>query len=277
METPVKKQFYPTIRQSFRLIIRLALISIPISIPFGIIGYLLKKYLEQKSELIESSIYLVAYILPLLIIIRLGLKRFRSINTSDYSLKFNKIPANILFISIVIALSATVIIDPLVELIPMPESFRDFMLKLAQPNIFSFLLIVIAAPILEEILFRGIILEGFLKNYPPQKAIIWSAIIFGIVHMNPWQAIGATFAGLIIGWIYYRTNSLIPGMLIHFTNNLIAFFILALSNNKAETFVEFVGGREIYLTMFGVSLIILFVGFKTLEKSLKNYWLTKLL
>ena len=271
METPIRKQFYPTIWQSFKLIIRMVLISIPIAIPFVIIGEFIKKYPNHGSDFIDSSIFLVAYVIPFLIIIRLGLKRFRSINSSDFNLKFNKIPADIIIISIATALAATIIIDPLVELIPMPDSFRDFMLKLAQPNIFSFLLIVIAAPILEEIFFRGIILEGFLKNYPPQKAIIWSALIFGIVHMNPWQAIGATFAGLIIGWIYWKSNSLIPGITIHFTNNLIGFFILALSNNKAGTFVELVGGWKIYFTVLGVALVILLAGFKTLEMKFKNF------
>ncbi len=266
METPIQKQFYPTIWQSFKLIIWLVLISILIVIPFAIIGDFFKKYTIQGGGLIDSLIFLVAYVIPFLIIIRLGLKRLRSINSIDFNFKFNKIPFNIIFISIITALAATIIIDPLVELIPMSDSFRDFMLKLAQPNIFSFLSIVIIAPILEEIFFRGIILEGFLKNYSPQKAIIWSAFIFGIIHLNPWQAIGAFATGIIIGWIYWRSNSLIPGILIHFTNNLIAFCGIALSDNKTETFVEFVGGWQIYLTVFGISLIILFVGIKTLEK-----------
>ena len=93
-----------------------------------------------------------------------------------------------------------------------------------QPNISSFLTILIAAPLLEEVFFRGILLEGFLKNYSPAKAITWSALIFGMVHLNPWQAIGATVDGLLIGWLYWRTNSLIPGLIIHMFNNLIGFF-----------------------------------------------------
>ena len=73
------------------------------------------------------------------------------------------------------------VITPIDSLIPMPEILKKALLDLAGQNgIFSFLLIVIAAPILEELLFRGIILDGLLKNYSPLKSILISSFLFGL-------------------------------------------------------------------------------------------------
>jgi membrane protease YdiL (CAAX protease family) len=116
-----------------------------------------------------------------------------------------------------------VIIDPITVLIPVPDWFNDLMIKMVSKDIYSFVTIVMIAPIFEELIFRGIILDGFLKVYSPKKSIIWSSVLFALIHLNPWQAIGAFLIGLFIGWVYYRTQSIIPCILIHFTNNLIAF------------------------------------------------------
>lgn len=45
---------------------------------------------------------------------------------------------------------------------------------------------VIAAPVLEELIFRGMMLEGLLKKYSPVTSIIISSILFGVAHLNPW-------------------------------------------------------------------------------------------
>ena len=78
------------------------------------------------------------------------------------------------------------------------------------------------APIFEEIFMRGIILAGLLKKYSPKKAIIISAIIFGVWHFNIHQSVNATLIGLVLGIIYYKTNSLILCIVLHMTNNIFA-------------------------------------------------------
>jgi hypothetical protein len=75
-------------------------------------------------------------------------------------------------------------------------------------------------PILEEILFRGIILRGLLYSYSPWKAIILSAVIFGIIHGQPIIIMGGIFFGIFLGYIYYKSNSLGLTILLHFSTNL---------------------------------------------------------
>lgn len=79
---------------------------------------------------------------------------------------------------------------------------------------------VLIAPILEEIIFRSIILKGLLTRHSPKYAIIFSALIFGLVHGKPLQIWGAFIIGLIFGWIYYKTQSIGTTILLHSFLNL---------------------------------------------------------
>jgi hypothetical protein len=83
----------------------------------------------------------------------------------------------------------------------------------------SFLLAAIFAPIFEEWLCRGMILRGLLTKMKPAWAIVLSALFFAVIHMNPWQALNAFIIGVIMGYVYYKTGSLILTMIIHFVNN----------------------------------------------------------
>ena len=72
---------------------------------------------------------------------------------------------------------------------------------------------VIIAPVFEETIYRGIILNGMLKKYSPKKAIIVSSLIFGLIHLNLPQGLNAFVLGLIIATVYYYTRSLYICML----------------------------------------------------------------
>lgn len=77
------------------------------------------------------------------------------------------------------------------------------------------LAIVVLAPIFEELLFRGVILRGFLKNYGPMTSVIMTAVLFGVFHFNPIQSITAAILGLALGWMFIKTGSLWVCMLFH--------------------------------------------------------------
>ncbi|WP_176908081.1 CPBP family intramembrane glutamic endopeptidase [Hymenobacter lapidiphilus] len=84
----------------------------------------------------------------------------------------------------------------------------------------------IVIPVLEEVLFRGVLLQGLLRNKKPWVAIGQQALLFGLIHFNPAQSVGAFLIGLLLGWLCYRTGSLLPGIGIHALNNLGAFGLL---------------------------------------------------
>lgn len=78
---------------------------------------------------------------------------------------------------------------------------------------------VMAMPVLEELLFRGVILNGLLGSRRPWVAIGQSALLFGLIHFNPAQSLSAGLAGVLLGWLYYRTRSLGLCIGLHALNN----------------------------------------------------------
>lgn len=89
-------------------------------------------------------------------------------------------------------------------------------------SIYALLSIALVAPVFEELIFRGVILDGFLKRYKPGAAIFWSALIFGVMHMDPVQSSFVFFIGLLTGWLFWKTRSLFLCILLHVFNNLAA-------------------------------------------------------
>ena len=81
---------------------------------------------------------------------------------------------------------------------------------------------IIFLPFFEELLFRGLILYGLLCNYNLKKALVWSAFLFGLLHLNPWQFCGAFIWGIVFGWWFVKTQSLWPSIVGHVLNNAIA-------------------------------------------------------
>lgn len=76
------------------------------------------------------------------------------------------------------------------------------------------------APITEEVLFRGIILKGMINNYSVKKSIIFSSLLFAIVHGSIEQGIYAFIGGILFSIIYLYTKSLKYTIIAHFINNL---------------------------------------------------------
>ena len=87
-----------------------------------------------------------------------------------------------------------------------------------------FLLVAIVAPIVEELMFRGYILDAINRKHSDWTAIIWSSVLFGFLHFlgGPFY-IGSTFiGGIIYGWIRVRTGSLLPSIAGHMMWNIMA-------------------------------------------------------
>lgn len=204
---------YPSILQSVG-IIGIVILGM---IFFGPIMLLGKFIGEEPTTLIY---YLFAMGIPLWIIYAVKRVYMRDVSF-NFKIENKRIIPYMLIATIGLQFALTI---PLSNLLPMPDWAKEMFEQLAgkASNIYMFLTLVVAAPILEEFIFRGIMLNGLLKKYSPHKAIIVSSILFGFVHLNPWQFISAFILGLFIGWIYYKTRSLSLAIIIHAFNNFTA-------------------------------------------------------
>ncbi|WP_419748896.1 lysostaphin resistance A-like protein [Clostridium perfringens] len=90
--------------------------------------------------------------------------------------------------------------------------------------ILAFISVAILAPIVEEIIFRGIIFNEAAKYKGGAFPIIISALLFGLAHMQPIQIVYAFIVGLIFGFVYSKTHSLPIVMFLHMLNNLLTLF-----------------------------------------------------
>lgn len=107
----------------------------------------------------------------------------------------------------------------------------------------------IFGPIAEEIGFRGILLGGLLKTRcRPWLAILISAITFGLLHKFPLAFFGSIIFGIIVGWLYWCTGSIIPCIIVHVANN-------------SFTAIDTTGwNNTVFIIILIVSLLLLAIG-----------------
>ncbi len=84
--------------------------------------------------------------------------------------------------------------------------------------------VVIIAPIIEELIFRGVIMHGLMRNYSSSTAIFSSALMFALFHLNPWQFPATFVLGLLLGFLMVRKRNILLCILGHAINNGIALF-----------------------------------------------------
>ena len=121
----------------------------------------------------------------------------------------------------------------------------------------SFLVVAIFAPIFEEWLCRGMVLRGLLTKMKPVWAIVISALFFAVIHGNPWQALNAFLIGVLMGYVYYKTGSLILTMIIHFVNNGTAVILSNIESLKDYDYWIDILGKQNYTLVFIASCVVL--------------------
>lgn len=119
----------------------------------------------------------------------------------------------------VVVLAVTLLTDWLLALAPLSGWEEDLFASMSGDTLAAILLVCVLAPVTEEMLFRGLILRGFLARYPRWPAIAASAVLFGASHLNLYQFAAALLLGLLLGWLYERSRSLIPCIALHAAYN----------------------------------------------------------
>lgn len=189
--------------------------------------------------------------------VKFNLKSFGEVSGKTIGLSIPLIVAGMLFINLCS------------EFLGLPDLMQDTFLGMSR-NVFGIISITIMAPLVEELLFRGAI-QGYMlrKGIKPLHAILIASAIFGIVHMNPIQIPFAFAIGLIFGWLYYRTGSVVPGIIGHFINNSIACLQMAtLTEEEFNTkTIEWLGAGPTY-ALFALSLAVMIGMFLYLKKRL---------
>lgn len=128
----------------------------------------------------------------------------------------------------------------------------------------GYLAIGIMAPLSEEIIFRGAILRELLawtdrKGQPADRrqatrrawaAIALASLFFALAHVNPAQMPHAFLLGLLLGWLYWRSGSILPSLVLHVANNTVAFLIArAYPYMDDLTLGQMLGGSQLHVAL----------------------------
>jgi uncharacterized protein len=103
-------------------------------------------------------------------------------------------------------------------------------------RVLLFILMIVAAPLCEELIFRGILLQRWATKWNPSIALVLTSLIFGALHLN---VVGIGLLGLVAGVLYYQTKSLWAPIALHAINNTIgSLSLLPTGNSSASSHPE---------------------------------------
>lgn len=108
------------------------------------------------------------------------------------------------------------------KILPPPAWFWELFNKIFESDYGmygAFLKVVIMAPVIEELIFRGVIMHGLMRNYSKFTAVFISALMFALWHLNPWQFPATIILGLVLGILMLRTRSIYLCIIGHAINN----------------------------------------------------------
>lgn len=131
------------------------------------------------------------------------------------------------------------------EMMPELPNLAEHEFELIMTSPFGYIIIGLMAPLVEEIVFRGAILRALLRwKSNPWIGILISAALFSVIHMNPAQMPHAFLIGILLGWMYYRTDSIIPGVIYHWVNNSVAYLLFAFYPDPNIKMIDLFGGSQ---------------------------------
>ncbi len=234
----------------------------------SLIAVLMMKF--QGYESIPPHVTFIYYLIQLLPTIAFLLwRRNRAGRDSGLHFGIRNLNLPMLLWGVVLLLATGVVIEPLLALFP-TEGYEAVMQTVGLGG-WAILSTVVAAPILEEVLFRGLIFESCGERFGKGGALIISSLLFGLIHGVPVQMVNAFVVGLILGYVYLCTRSLVSVMIIHAVNNAIAYATIALFGNAGEvTLREVISQDWLYWVLYGLSAVVFVWALVRLWKTLRD-------
>ncbi|MBJ6143334.1 CPBP family intramembrane glutamic endopeptidase [Hymenobacter sp. BT559] len=162
-----------------------------------------------------------------------------------------------LYVLLLLIMPAQAVVLTTLSLLPLPDWTGKTFIDWSRYPVLAFGIGSIVGPVLEEYLFRGVLLQGLLRNYRPWVAIAQSALLFGVFHFNPAQSLSATLMGLVVGWLYYRTQSLGLCIGLHALNNAFAFTMLRFSSTPRYVVLSNQLGAAGYWALVALAAMVL--------------------
>ncbi len=238
----MKKKVFLNFWQALLLILCFIFISTIFEV--GIMS-LIKIYPNHSYlfETLHSIINLLIYV-PFILFVakKSNIKLLKYFSAPDISTLFR-----LIFIALLLQI---IILNPLASPINFFDSLLNSKLRIMgssirEVNLIYSIRMIIFIPLVEEVLFRGLILKQFLKQYSPIYSIILSSLLFSLYHTHPNNSVFLLVLGIILGIIYYKSNSILVTYITHVLVNMITlmkidYFNLNPLNTVIYSFIYFI-------------------------------------
>jgi membrane protease YdiL (CAAX protease family) len=181
----------------------------------------------QLAQSVSIVFAELAYILPVVLILAWKRASWKYLGFGKFDLGTMGIGCGMLVVGYGIIIVHNLILT-LLGVDPQGKEIFDIFNSIESP-VWLFLAAVVVAPVVEEIFFRGFLFQGFRKRYGWLPALLLSSFIFAAAHLDLASLIPTFILGIILTYVYHRSNSLWPGIIIHFlinaTSTLAVYFI----------------------------------------------------
>lgn len=226
----------------------------------------LTNILEDKQEL-ETYLTIIFSYNELLFLIIPFLYSYKKGFDVKELFRLRPVTWDIIFFSIIIGVALFILTDEVGRLIriivPPPKSFEEMFkpLQVNSPAEWFFLIIGSAgfSAIGEESLFRGFLQSSLEKKGDPSRAVILTSVAWALIYLNPYLAIPVFILGIFMGYIAWKTKSLLPSITIHATFALLSAATLSdsfSSDMEWYTMGDHVSPLLIIMAMGGLYMVI---------------------
>jgi len=203
-------------------------IQLIVTVIFMIAGLAQGADMNTLINSIMAPALLVSDALVVILLIAIRFCKFKEL--------FQKIPGDVFLVTMIFGLCTMFAVDMLAEPMNIPNVLEEQFSSMTK-TLSGFLAICLIGPIMEEIMMRRIILTEMSKLTDSMwGGILISALMFAVIHLNPAQVVFALPAGIVLGWLYCKTRSLMVPICIHILNNTISFLTIKLDSGVEDSF-----------------------------------------
>jgi len=254
-----REKNYPTVIQAIHLVVLYIFIQTLVDFPLAVIDY------YKDTEFLYHPLKKIGVgVGSILFILWYGFRKTGNPISEVFPLKkFNPLLIFFLLLFFLGIQQLLNVVNGFINLvIPPPAWFWEMFDKIFENDFGfwgAFMKVVVIAPVVEESIFRGVIMHGLMRNYKKGTAIFYSGLLFALFHMNPWQFVATFVLGLILGWIMIKTHNIALCMTGHALNNLLVLLSITFDKQIKASFIGSVTVPEMLLLSTFLVIVSLFL------------------
>jgi membrane protease YdiL (CAAX protease family) len=177
-----------------------------------------------------------------------------------------------------VGMMSGLVLWPLIEALPWLISKElELLVRLSRFSelpiyLFYALALSVGPAISEELAFRGVILQGLRSRLGAVSAVVVTSVLFGAIHVDVLQGLGAIVTGIYLGYLTVRSGSILPAMVAHGVNNLWATveasFLQALNPQMSPRDILLSVGYPVWV--YGIAGVVLLVAIFSFHRAARD-------